>query len=89
MVRKLPERLLVKKNMLTTIAKVFKELVCTATPQTRIRQGKSNILIKAATINIKPSARLKTYQDVLVPRSKKVIGIITRSDLLEVIYEPI
>lgn len=32
---------------------------------------------------------LKTYQGVLVSNGKKVVGIITRSDLLKVICEPI
>jgi predicted transcriptional regulator len=32
---------------------------------------------------------LKTYQGVLVSRGKKIVGIITRSDLLKVICEPI
>jgi predicted transcriptional regulator len=31
---------------------------------------------------------LKTYQGVLVARGKKIVGIITRSDLLKAICEP-
>ena len=32
---------------------------------------------------------LKTYQGVLVAKGKKIVGIITRSDLLKAICEPI
>lgn len=37
----------------------------------------------------KVQSLLKTYQGVLVSRGKKIVGIITRSDLLKVICEPI
>lgn len=38
MVRKLPDRLLVKKNIVTTIARVLAEPVCSFSPQTRLNK---------------------------------------------------
>lgn len=37
----------------------------------------------------KVQSLLKTYQGVLVSKGKKIVGIITRSDLLRVICEPV